>query len=41
MTTRPSRGPDVRTGSQRTAESDREGRFTLPGLPVGPYEVKA
>jgi hypothetical protein len=32
---------NLETGNQRTALSDREGRFTLPGLPVGPYEVKA
>jgi hypothetical protein len=31
----------LETGHLRTAETDREGRFTLPGLPVGAYEVKA
>ena len=32
---------NLETGHLRPAETDREGRFTLPGLPVGPYEVKA
>ena len=31
----------VASGASRTATSDENGGFTLPGLPVGEYEVRA
>ena len=31
----------LETGAARAVESDTEGRYTFPGLPVGAYEVRA
>jgi hypothetical protein len=35
------RARNLETGSARTVQSDDEGRYTFPALPVGAYEVRA